>query len=80
MSVAGGKWTTYRAMAQEGVDACVKQFGFSKFSAFGARLTFGPWRVVLIIIVHFVQTLVLAIRNKYASSVAKDGARTCSLV
>lgn len=26
LTVAGGKWTTYRAMAEEGIDRAVKEF------------------------------------------------------
>jgi len=29
ITIAGGKWTTYRAMAQETVDAAVRLFGFN---------------------------------------------------
>jgi glycerol-3-phosphate dehydrogenase len=29
ITIAGGKWTTYRAMAQETVDAAVQLFGFN---------------------------------------------------
>lgn len=30
LTIAGGKWTTYRAMAQETVDEAIKAFGFDK--------------------------------------------------